>query len=181
MSIDGGISQPMIGESCDPSANHLVRFSDQNPSTTATKKLVLKNMRYALRFAGVSTTLSYFLKFLIKCSCSNVPLRFNWKIMKPCMRARDIENDKNRMQSHAMDEKSVFAITPNSGEFQPDASFQFDVTSLPSEVQYVKPSLSKSLSRSLSIGLCLHAWFYCMFVDLSTFKKSKNFFVVKGW
>jgi hypothetical protein len=49
MSIDGGTSQPVIGESCDPSANHLVRFSDQNPSTTSTKKLVLKNMRFVLQ------------------------------------------------------------------------------------------------------------------------------------
>ena len=48
MSIDGGISQPVIGESCDPSANHLVRFSDQNPCTTVAKKLVLKNMRLVL-------------------------------------------------------------------------------------------------------------------------------------
>ena len=45
ITIDGGISQSVIGESCDPSANYLVRFSDQNPCRTATKKLVLKNMR----------------------------------------------------------------------------------------------------------------------------------------
>ena len=50
MSIDGGVSQPVIGESCDPSANHLVRFSDQNPCTTAAKKLVLKNMRFVMSF-----------------------------------------------------------------------------------------------------------------------------------
>ncbi|CAB4001497.1 Hypothetical predicted protein, partial [Paramuricea clavata] len=107
MSIDGGVSQAVIGESCDPSANHLVRFSDQNPCTTAKKKLVLKNM-------------------------SNVPLPFKWKIMKPCM--KETENDKNRQESQAIDKHSVYSISPSSGKFQPDASFEFEVTSSPIEV-----------------------------------------------
>ncbi|XP_028403887.1 deleted in lung and esophageal cancer protein 1-like isoform X2 [Dendronephthya gigantea] len=105
MSIDGGISQAVIGESCDLSANHLVRFSDQNPCTTVRKKMVLKNM-------------------------SNVPLPFYWKIMKP--RMRSCKNDKNRQ--FAPEKHSVFSIKPSSGVFQPDVGFQFEVTSSPTEI-----------------------------------------------
>ena len=60
--------------------------------------------------------------------------------MKPCMRGT--EDDKNRQQSQAIDKHSVFSISPSSGEFQPDASFQFEVMSSPTEV----------------CGATLHAW-----------------------
>ncbi|XP_046844531.1 deleted in lung and esophageal cancer protein 1-like [Xenia sp. Carnegie-2017] len=60
-SVDGGVSQPVIGESSDPSADFLVRFVHQNPDTMKTKKLVLKNT-------------------------SNVILPFKWMMSKPCMK-----------------------------------------------------------------------------------------------
>ena len=64
-------------------------------------------------------------------SYSNVPLPFNWKIMKPCMRS--CKNDKNRQL--ATEKHSVFGIKPSSGVFLPDACFQFEVTSSPNEVR----------------------------------------------
>jgi hypothetical protein len=49
---------------------------------------------------------------------------------------RQTENDKNRQQQ-SIDKNSVFSISPCSGEFQPDGSFEFGVMSSPTEV-YVR-------------------------------------------
>jgi hypothetical protein len=53
--------------------------------------------------------------------------------MKPCM--KETENDKNRQECQAIDKHSVYSISPSSGKFQPDASFEFEVTSSPIEVR----------------------------------------------
>ena len=42
-SVSGGLSQSEIGEMRDLSAQHLIRFHDQNPGTTTSKALVIKN------------------------------------------------------------------------------------------------------------------------------------------
>ena len=58
---------------------------------------------------------------------------------------RQMENDKDRQQS--TDERSVFSISPCSGEFQPDASFEFDVMSSPTQVREMGliPSFKQSV------------------------------------
>ena len=52
--------------------------------------------------------------------------------MKP--RMRKIETDNNKQQPQVIDKNTVFSITPSSGEFKPDASFEFEVTSSPAQV-----------------------------------------------
>lgn len=42
-SVSGGLSQSEIGEMRDLSAQHLIRFHDQNPGTTTSKSLVITN------------------------------------------------------------------------------------------------------------------------------------------
>ena len=42
-SVSGGLSQSEIGEMRDLSAQHLIRFHDQNPGTTTSKALVITN------------------------------------------------------------------------------------------------------------------------------------------
>lgn len=42
-SVSGGLSQSEIGEMRDLSAQHLIRFHDQNPGTAASKALVITN------------------------------------------------------------------------------------------------------------------------------------------
>ena len=42
-SVSGGLSESEIGEMRDVSAQHLIRFQEQNPETTRGKTLVIKN------------------------------------------------------------------------------------------------------------------------------------------
>ena len=42
-SVSGGVSESEIGEMRDISAQHLIRFHEQNPETTTDKTLVIKN------------------------------------------------------------------------------------------------------------------------------------------
>ena len=42
-SVSGGLSEPELGEIRDISAQHFIRFDEQNPETTTDKTLVIKN------------------------------------------------------------------------------------------------------------------------------------------
>lgn len=41
--VSGGLSEPELGELRDISAQHFIRFDEQNPETTTDKTLVIKN------------------------------------------------------------------------------------------------------------------------------------------
>jgi len=42
-SVSGGLSESELGEMRDISAQHFIRFDEQNPETTTDKTLVIKN------------------------------------------------------------------------------------------------------------------------------------------
>ena len=42
-SVSGGLSETEIGEMRDISAEHFIRFDEQNPETTTEKTLVINN------------------------------------------------------------------------------------------------------------------------------------------
>lgn len=52
--------------------------------------------------------------------------------MKPCMRETD--DDKNSQRLQAVDKDSAFGISPSSGKFHPDASFDFEISSSSTKV-----------------------------------------------
>ena len=42
-SVSGGLSESELGEMRDISAQHFIRFDEQNPETTTDKTLVIRN------------------------------------------------------------------------------------------------------------------------------------------
>ena len=53
--------------------------------------------------------------------------------MKPCM--REANDGKNSQHFQTVDKESVFSISPSSGKFQPDASFEFEISSSSTKVR----------------------------------------------
>ena len=49
-SVSGGLSESELGEMRDISAEHFIRFDEQNPETTTDKTLVIKNTTLVSKF-----------------------------------------------------------------------------------------------------------------------------------
>ena len=49
-SVSGGLSDSELGEMRDISAEHFIRFDEQNPETTTDKTLVIKNTTLVSKF-----------------------------------------------------------------------------------------------------------------------------------
>ena len=48
---------------------------------------------------------------------------------------REINDGKNSQHFQTVDKESVFSISPSSGEFHPDASFEFEISSSSTKVR----------------------------------------------
>uniref|UniRef100_A0A672P0H5 DLEC1 cilia and flagella associated protein n=1 Tax=Sinocyclocheilus grahami TaxID=75366 RepID=A0A672P0H5_SINGR len=95
VSISGGEDQPELGELCDITADHYVRFSPTNPHSTLQKMVVVKNN-------------------------AHLELPYHWQIMKPnlqCLLPGETP-DPSSIQHH-LDTDSVFSITPVMGILSP--------------------------------------------------------------
>lgn len=58
-SVSGGLSESELGEMRDISAQHFIRFDEQNPATTTDKTLVIKNTTWVSKFLlEISKTLN---------------------------------------------------------------------------------------------------------------------------
>uniref|UniRef100_A0A671SG08 DLEC1 cilia and flagella associated protein n=1 Tax=Sinocyclocheilus anshuiensis TaxID=1608454 RepID=A0A671SG08_9TELE len=91
VSISGGEDQPELGELCDITADHYVRFNPTNPHSTLQKMVVVKNN-------------------------AHLELPYHWQIMKPnlqCLLPGETP-DPSSIQHH-LDTDSVFSITPVMG------------------------------------------------------------------
>uniref|UniRef100_A0A8C1K7E1 DLEC1 cilia and flagella associated protein n=1 Tax=Cyprinus carpio TaxID=7962 RepID=A0A8C1K7E1_CYPCA len=95
VSISGGEDQPELGELCDITANHYVRFNPTNPHSTLQKMVVVKNN-------------------------ANLELPYHWQIMKPNLQylLPGETPDPSSIQHH-LDTDSVFSITPVMGILSP--------------------------------------------------------------
>ncbi|XP_013414779.1 deleted in lung and esophageal cancer protein 1 [Lingula anatina] len=110
VSVDGGKSEPLPGELCDVAAQHLVKFETLNPFTYTQKRVILQNI-------------------------TNVDLPFHWKIVKPHLRAVDIENPDTVIPvDRVIDLDSAFSIEPQSGILPAAKAVPFILTFAPAEV-----------------------------------------------
>ncbi|XP_073236262.1 deleted in lung and esophageal cancer protein 1-like isoform X3 [Porites lutea] len=114
-SVSGGVSQSEIGEMRDLSAQHLIRFHDQNPGTTTSKALVITNT-------------------------TNVALPFRWKLFKPYFRCpvppgfpvQSLMASSQVLRTR--EDNGVFHVTPNMGTLPPHQSVEFILEFAPREV-----------------------------------------------
>nr|XP_006817129.1 PREDICTED: LOW QUALITY PROTEIN: deleted in lung and esophageal cancer protein 1-like [Saccoglossus kowalevskii] len=109
--VSDGEQFSMLGELCDATAQHLVKFDNLNPMTYTQKTMVVRNK-------------------------TNVELPFTWQVFKP-----HIENPypgEEDMNSGLIvrypNYESVFYITPDSGSLPPDNTQEFTITFAPMKV-----------------------------------------------
>ncbi|XP_026105876.1 deleted in lung and esophageal cancer protein 1-like isoform X2 [Carassius auratus] len=111
VSISGGEDQPELGELCDITADHYVRFNPTNPQSTLQKTVVVKNN-------------------------AHLELPYRWQIMKPnlqCLLPGETP-DPSSIQHH-LDTDSVFSITPVMGNLSPAEEHEFLLTYCPTDLK----------------------------------------------
>ncbi|XP_043082399.1 deleted in lung and esophageal cancer protein 1 isoform X2 [Puntigrus tetrazona] len=111
VSVSGGDDQPELGELCDITAEHYVRFNPTNPHSTLQKMVVVKNN-------------------------AHLELPYHWQIMKPnlqCLLPGETP-DPSSIQHH-LDRDSVFSITPVMGILSPAEEHEFLLSYSPKDLK----------------------------------------------
>uniref|UniRef100_A0A663M6G7 DLEC1 cilia and flagella associated protein n=1 Tax=Athene cunicularia TaxID=194338 RepID=A0A663M6G7_ATHCN len=108
--VTGGESKPEPGEVTDVTAQHLIRFSPQNPHTTEEKKLIIRNSVH-------------------------VELPFYWQIIKPSLKPliQEETSDFTKLKC-SQDTESAFSLNPEQGVLLPHVNHEFILTYTPQEV-----------------------------------------------
>ncbi|KAK2147788.1 hypothetical protein LSH36_535g01010 [Paralvinella palmiformis] len=110
--VQGGVSDPLPGELCDLTAQHLIRFENLNPFTYLQKSITVKNL-------------------------TNVELPFDWIIVKPYIKPKDPESKDSPIPptERVQDIETVFSIEPESSVLAPSTTTTFTLTFAPPHVQ----------------------------------------------
>ncbi|KAM3860691.1 deleted in lung and esophageal cancer protein 1 [Diretmus argenteus] len=111
VSVSGEKGLPVVGELCDLTAEHFVRFSPCNPHSVQEKKLVIRNN-------------------------AHLELPFHWRIMKPNLQPLlpGEAPDPSHIQFHLAAD-GVFHISPERGVLAPCQDQEFLFTYFPKELK----------------------------------------------
>ncbi|KAM3863421.1 deleted in lung and esophageal cancer protein 1-like [Diretmus argenteus] len=111
VSVSGENGLPVLGELCDLTAEHFVRFSPCNPHSVQEKKLVIRNN-------------------------AHLELPFHWRIMKPNLQPLlpGEAPDPSHIQFHLAAD-GVFHISPERGVLAPCQDQEFLFTYFPKELK----------------------------------------------
>ncbi|XP_041367117.1 deleted in lung and esophageal cancer protein 1-like [Gigantopelta aegis] len=109
VSVEHGLSEHMLGELHDTTAEHFIRFDELNPFTYTDRNISVHN-------------------------CTNVELPFQWMVYKPQMQPPDMEADevaREQPEDRIPDLDAVFSVHPPSGTLAPDQTMDFKATFAP--------------------------------------------------
>nr|XP_015209756.1 PREDICTED: LOW QUALITY PROTEIN: deleted in lung and esophageal cancer protein 1 [Lepisosteus oculatus] len=111
VSVSEGEDRPALGELCDLTAEHFIRFATANPHSLCQKKLVIRNS-------------------------AHLELPFHWQIMKPNLQfllpGEKIESMKIESQ---LATDGAFQINPTQGIFAPHQDHEFTLSYSPHELK----------------------------------------------
>ncbi|XP_060755864.1 deleted in lung and esophageal cancer protein 1 [Neoarius graeffei] len=111
VAVEGGEDLPALGELCDLTADHFIRFESTNVHSVLQKKVMIKNN-------------------------THLELPFQWRIMKPnlqCLLPGEIP-EPSRIQYHAAT-GNAFSIIPANGLLAPAQEHVFLLTYCPEELR----------------------------------------------
>ncbi|KAK6165505.1 hypothetical protein SNE40_022422 [Patella caerulea] len=109
--VENGVKEPLPGELCDKSAQHLIQFEELNPYTYIERTIKVKNQ-------------------------TNVELPFEWKFYKPQFNTERSAEDKELgiVEARAVDTNPSFSIIPPAGTLQRLEVSEYQLTFSPSSI-----------------------------------------------
>ncbi|KAJ8276984.1 hypothetical protein GJAV_G00070110 [Gymnothorax javanicus] len=109
VSVTDGEDRPALGEPCDLTAEHFIRFGPANPHSVLQKTLVIRNN-------------------------AHVELPFYWQILEPNLPLPGGPPDSAHMEHHPA-ANSAFDISPRVGSFGPHQNHEFLLSYCPQELR----------------------------------------------
>ncbi|XP_036377314.1 deleted in lung and esophageal cancer protein 1 [Megalops cyprinoides] len=111
VSVTGGEDRPALGELCDLTAEHFIRFGSANPHFLLQKTLVIRNN-------------------------AHLELPFHWQIMKPNLQDPLLEEEQDPAHiQYQLATEGVFDISPQVGSLAPHQDHEFLLSYCPLELK----------------------------------------------